>query len=332
MTLIFTALFDPGPAALASIMFRRTAGAARAAAALAAASNGRTRGSAYAKKRRHIATGIAERLRLLHPAGRPEWPGHAAFILTGLSFASPSELSLRLLATSSCALSCLFNYYHPVGKVLWLPLRWNALYLALNSFYAARLLSEKLVTLSPEEQHVYSGNFAASMTPADFKRFFALGKEMRVDQPTEAEVITKGRHNDALVLLLEGSGLIYFDESVHIERKAGLFGEVSFLHGGEPSATVRFKPGSRYIQWSRKETGASLTGNAKRGLEHAISLEVTRHLASTSSRLVQTQTERQISRLARRQSLAGAVAEVKDKVSPKQTQSEPPPAAAATRQ
>ena len=224
-------------------------------------------------------------LRSLLPSARPEWPGHAAFILTGLSFASPSELSLRLLATSSCTFACLFNYYHPVGTTLWLPLRWNALYLALNAYYAAILLSEKFVTLRADEERMYQASFAHSMSPADFRRLAALGRECTVGS-VEEEVITKGRANETLVLLLEGTGVIVLEHGVRIERHAGLFGEVSFLHGGGPSATVRLQPGSRYVVWSRSTTRDKLAPNAMRGLEHAISLEVTRHLSEATSRIV----------------------------------------------
>ena len=158
------------------------------------------------------------------------------------------------------------------------------MYLALNGYYAALLLVERFVSLSPVEEQMYRASFAQSMSPADFQRLARMGRERTIDE--EVEVITKGRPNDTLVLLLDGTGVIVLDEGVRIERTAGLFGEVSFLHGGSPSATVRLQPGSRYMCWSRAETRAKLAENAQRGLEHAISLEVTRHLSATSSRMV----------------------------------------------
>ena len=231
---------------------------------------------------------ISSAIASLRPSARPEWPGHAAFILTGLSFASPSELSLRLLAASSCTLACLFNYYHPVGKVLWLPLRWNALYLTLNVFYVGQLLSERFVTLGEEEERMYHSAFSQSMAASDFKRLAALGERRTLGAGEEVEVITKGQANDKLVLLLEGTGMIILDESenVQLRRTSGLFGEVSFLHGQPASASVRLQPGSRYVTWCRGETQTVLPENARRGLEHAISLEVTRHLSATTSRMV----------------------------------------------
>ena len=219
----------------------------------------------------------------LWPSARPQWPGHAAFILTGLSFASPSELNLRLLAASSCSLACLYNYYHPVGKVLWLPLRWNAFYTLINAFYVVKILSERFVALSPKEEDMYRRLFAGSMSPADFQRLLALGQEELASK--EVEVISKDHPNETLVLLQEGTGVIILDAGVHLERSHGMFGEVSFLHGGYPSATVKMQPGSRYITWRRAET-SRLSEKAQHGLEHACSLEVTRHLSATSSRMV----------------------------------------------
>lgn len=191
-----------------------------------------------------------------------------------------------MLATASCTLACLFNYWHPVGKVLWLPLRWNALYLVLNAYYAGRLLSKRFVTLTPEEDHIYKNLFSSSMVPADFKRLASLGVIRDVGGDEELEVIRMGQPNDRLIMLLSGVGVIVLDQGVRLERRSGLFGEVSFLHGQPASATVRLQPGSRYMVWSRGETRDGLAEEAKRGLEHAISLEVTRHLSATSSRIV----------------------------------------------
>ena len=131
---------------------------------------------------------------------------------------------------------------------------------------------------------MYRSLFAGSMSPADFKRLLALGHEESATK--EVEVISKDRPNQNLVLLQEGTGVIILDQGVHLERTHGMFGEVSFLHGGYPSATVKMQPGSRYITWKRAETTSKLPEKAQHGLEHACSLEVTRHLSATSSRMV----------------------------------------------
>ena len=217
------------------------------------------------------------------PSNRPEWPGHAAFILTGLSFASPSELSLRVLATCSCSLACLFNFYHPVGKPLWLPLRWNGLYLGLNAFYAGLLIREQQLTLTDSERRDYH-IFEGSMRPGEIRKLIALGVETSKSEQ-EVTVLRRGRPNDTLVLLLDGVAVIDVD-GVSFERRGGLFGEVSFLHGEPASATVRLQPGCRYVSWTREVTQRQLNEHARRGFEHAISHEVTKHLAATTRKMV----------------------------------------------
>ena len=71
---------------------------------------------------------------LTHVQSRPEWPGHAAFAFSGIAFLVSDMLLLRVLAVTSCTCAILFNTYHPVGKALWLPIRWNIFYVGVNRY------------------------------------------------------------------------------------------------------------------------------------------------------------------------------------------------------
>ena len=67
--------------------------------------------------------------------------GHASFMLLGLSYVTTDILSLRCLAMGGISLSVLFQFYRPLP--LYLPIRWNFLFLAINSVMVGSLLNER---------------------------------------------------------------------------------------------------------------------------------------------------------------------------------------------
>ena len=81
-----------------------------------------------------------------------DWPGHAAFALTGISFAVADVLWLRVLATLSNLLTIVYSIWHPLGNILWVPIVWNAVYVGINSSRIVLILKERVVFLSDKEQ------------------------------------------------------------------------------------------------------------------------------------------------------------------------------------
>ena len=73
--------------------------------------------------------------------------GHSAFALAGTAFLDPDILNLRILSVASGGATLVFTYFHPVGKPLWLPFMWNALFMLINSGHIYRIVSEQLVYL-----------------------------------------------------------------------------------------------------------------------------------------------------------------------------------------
>jgi hypothetical protein len=61
--------------------------------------------------------------------------GHTSFMLLATSFAFGDILWLRSLALASGSCMAVFNYWHPNGKVLWLPFRWNLIFIIVNSMW-----------------------------------------------------------------------------------------------------------------------------------------------------------------------------------------------------
>ena len=66
--------------------------------------------------------------------------GHTSFVLVALSYSIDDVLWLRLTAVVGSTAMLGFTYFHPHGKVLWLPFRWNALFIVINTAQIIRTL------------------------------------------------------------------------------------------------------------------------------------------------------------------------------------------------
>ena len=85
--------------------------------------------------------------------------GHASFLLLAVSYLEKDFLHLRLFAASGMSLSIIFQYYRE--KPLWIPIRWNVLFLAINASMVAALLMERAEAdhMSPDEKVLYTTFF-----------------------------------------------------------------------------------------------------------------------------------------------------------------------------
>lgn len=71
-------------------------------------------------------------------------------------------LELRIIAVAGSTAMLFFTYFHPHGQVLWLPFKWNLLFVAINSYrignvykkrFHAQQLPDNLIAI--RENHFY---------------------------------------------------------------------------------------------------------------------------------------------------------------------------------
>lgn len=103
--------------------------------------------------------------------------GHMSFVLVAVSYAVDDFLELRILAVAGSTAMLFFTYFHPHGRVLWLPFKWNALFIAINSYrignvFMKRFHAEQLPQelLSIHQDHFYV------LDPVDFYKLVQLGR------------------------------------------------------------------------------------------------------------------------------------------------------------
>ena len=71
--------------------------------------------------------------------------GHSSFILVAASYAVDDFISLRLIAIAGSSAMLVFTYFHPHGRVLWLPFKWNFLFILINGYFVFKNQVDKFL-------------------------------------------------------------------------------------------------------------------------------------------------------------------------------------------
>ena len=103
--------------------------------------------------------------------------GHAFFILVAASYATDDFVHLRIMAVMGARSMVFFSYSHPHGRVLWLPLKWNALFIAINSYRILTVMWNRYQAehfLQPELQKFREDHLAV-VEPVDWYRLMSVG-------------------------------------------------------------------------------------------------------------------------------------------------------------
>jgi len=102
--------------------------------------------------------------------------GHASFVLISLSYATDDFLYLRIIAVAGSASMLVFSYFHPHGRVLWLPFKWNLLFIAINTYRIGRTFYYKHMELS-EEMKKIKHDYFDEMDDVDFAKLISIATE-----------------------------------------------------------------------------------------------------------------------------------------------------------
>jgi len=215
-----------------------------------------------------------------------DFPGHAAFALTGISFALSDVLWLRVLATLSNFLTIVYSYWHPTHNRLWVPIVWNTVYVVVNSSRIFLILKERIVFLSTREQQIFDRHFQDAMSAPDFHKL--IRRATFVHTTERHTLIRQAAPVSQLVLITDGFAEVEVGEGVCIQHGEGIIGEKAFLEReGTASATVSALPDCQYYSWDMDALG-ELRRKAKaasRGLELAISRGLSKKLSHANQEM-----------------------------------------------
>lgn len=189
--------------------------------------------------------------------------GHSSFILVAASYATDDFITLRSIAVVGSTAMLAFTYFHPHGQVLWLPFKWNVLFIAINSYRLGLIMYQQYLTdMMPEEMKRIREEHFYVVEPIGWSKLIRSGRE-ETYQPG-ALIVQQGDMNRYIRLVLEGEVEVMRDGQVTYQLDEGHFVSESGLHAGimlrggvESCAAVVAKRESRtpvrVLCWDRTE-------------------------------------------------------------------------------
>jgi hypothetical protein len=207
---------------------------------------------------------------------------HAASVLTAIAYLVKDILWLRLLTVLACIAGIIFNYFFPPTP-LWVVIHWNLLFLAINLVQIGIIIKERSeVSFTEEEKELYETLFQ-NFAPFEFMKLLRVGRwlEARKDQVLAVEK----KSLDDVMLIYNGLVSVEAGGRTLAQLKDGSFiGEMSFITGGEATATVRAVEPTRYLSWSKKDLRQLLNRNPsmRSAMQAVFSTDLTRKLMRQS--------------------------------------------------
>jgi hypothetical protein len=103
--------------------------------------------------------------------------GHSSFILVAASYAVDDFLHLRIIAVAGSTAMLFFTYFHPHGRILWLPFKWNVLFILINSYRIGKVYMDRFMAQKLDEDllHVRDDHFSV-VDPIDFAKLVRAGR------------------------------------------------------------------------------------------------------------------------------------------------------------
>lgn len=157
--------------------------------------------------------------------------GHGSFVLVAISYAVDDHLNLRLLAIMGSS-AMLFSYFHPHGRILWLPFKWNCIFVALNSWRVAKVFLDKYRSenqLSASLSKIYDDHFYV-LEKNDFAKLVRLGT---IEKCRKGDIIVQQDSDSRYVrLVIRGELSVDRDGQTTYLLHEGQFISEMGLHAG----------------------------------------------------------------------------------------------------
>ena len=164
--------------------------------------------------------------------------GHISFLLLATSYMERDPFRLRELAIGAFCSMSLFQYFRSDYRPLWLPLRWNALFIMINVGMCGFMYEEQRRSrhFPPEEEEIYQNIFYPSgVARPDFLKLMEISEKYSKSDYNKGNIggrclTRQGEPQNKLYLMLDGSALVLRDGiQIATIRKNQFFGEISFI-------------------------------------------------------------------------------------------------------
>ena len=190
--------------------------------------------------------------------------GNAAYLALASGFVMTDLLTLRVMLVGGYSGLVVYHTLHP--RPLRIPLRWSALFVAVNAAMAFKLATELWPPGLTEEELNLHRAFFNQLTPAQFKTLLDLG-ERRV-LSTGTRLTTERVACSHLYFVEEGNAdLTVNNEVVAVLVRGGFVNDVAFQQAGDSLVgaygTAVAHGEMRVIAWDVRELRAALAKDTK---------------------------------------------------------------------
>jgi hypothetical protein len=171
---------------------------------------------------------------------------HLSNVLMLVSYSVRDILWLRWFAVAAAL--TVIPYYLAQPNVLWPPVAWGSVFMAINLWQIARIYMERRpVVLSADEQKLYEMGFQ-SLRPREFVSLVLIG-EWRDAAPGE-QVLEEGKPVESACIAISGAAEFRRAGTTIGKLGPGNVIGTAFALTGDPSpvAAIFVEPG-RYIRW-----------------------------------------------------------------------------------
>jgi CRP-like cAMP-binding protein len=190
-----------------------------------------------------------------------EVAGHLSFALLTLSFSFRDVFWLRALALFSGVSGLCFQYWHPTGRPLWLPLRWNVMFVLTNLGQFLNLLydEKKVSSMSKREVGLYHSMFRTTgISQQQFLKLLDIGSWRTFEKGEKLTV--EGQNNRHVYVVWTGEvsvsvrgRRVYNITSGQFIGEMGLHAGVRVADALRSGATCECDDDTVVFEWPRQQ-------------------------------------------------------------------------------
>jgi hypothetical protein len=155
--------------------------------------------------------------------------GNIAYLCVASGFIMTDMLQLRVALVGGYTGLVTFHMMHP--RPLRIPLRWSALFVALNAGAACFLVMDRYgAPLSQEDEELYSRHFSPALTRGQFNQLLSLG--IKEDAPDGTILTEEDSYCEHMYFIQKGTVKVYHHEAFAADiREGGFVNDVAFSRG-----------------------------------------------------------------------------------------------------
>jgi CRP-like cAMP-binding protein len=172
---------------------------------------------------------------------------HISNIMLLVSYSVRDILWLRWFAVAAALVN--IPYFLLQGTVLWPPVLWAVVFIAINLYQITRIyLERRPVVLSKDEQKLYDLGFR-SLRPREFVALALVGEWKNAD--AGERIMTEGEAVSSVSIAITGSADVrQRSERIGALGPGHIIGTALALTGGPSPVEVVFTEPARYMRWS----------------------------------------------------------------------------------